>query len=133
MVLSVNAWFFPHYLAPFTCALYALILQKAFRHLRAWRPEHRPVGLALVRLIPLLCLAAAQCLRVIAAPLHLAMPHSPIMWYGTSATGSPRARIRAELRKLFRFHNLRSSDMRRFTPQSMSGFHNAAEISTAPK
>jgi hypothetical protein len=93
--LSLNAWFFPHYAAPFTGALYALLLQ-ALRHARVWRPGGQPRGLALVRMIPIVCLALAG-LRVFAAPVHLAIPRWPSMWYGTEPLGLPRARILAEL------------------------------------
>ena len=93
--LSVNAWLFPHYAAPFTCALYALLLQ-AMRHLRVCRPGHQPVGLALVRIIPVVCLVLAG-LRLCAEPLHLSIPRWPTMWYGTAPLGLPRACVAAEL------------------------------------
>jgi hypothetical protein len=93
--LSMNAWLFPHYVAPFTCALYAILLQ-AMRHLRLWRPNGRPRGLALVRVIPLVCLLLAG-LRLYAAPLGISVPRWPSMWYGTQPLGLPRARVLAEL------------------------------------
>jgi hypothetical protein len=93
--LSLNVWLFPHYIAPFTCALYAILLQ-AMRHLRVWRPGSRPIGLALVRIVPIVCLALAG-LRVIAEPLNLSIPRFPNMWYGTEPLGLPRARVLAEL------------------------------------
>jgi hypothetical protein len=49
--LAVETWFLPHYVAPFTAALYAILLQ-CMRHLRVWRPGGRPSGLFLVRAIP---------------------------------------------------------------------------------
>ncbi len=93
--LSVNVWLFPHYLAPFTCATYAILLQ-AMRHLRAWRPDLRPLGLALVRVIPVLCLVLAG-LRLYAGPLNLSIPRWPSMWYGTEPLGLARARVQTEL------------------------------------
>jgi hypothetical protein len=93
--LSMNAWLFPHYVAPFACALYVILLQ-AMRHLRVWRPGSRPVGLALVRFMPIACLILAG-LRLYAGPLHLSIPRSPPMWYGTEPFGLPRARIQADL------------------------------------
>lgn len=93
--LSMNAWLFPHYVAPFACAVYAILLQ-AMRHLRTWRPGNRPVGLALVRFMPIACLILAG-LRLYAAPLQLSIPRSPPMWYGTEQFGLPRARLQAEL------------------------------------
>jgi hypothetical protein len=93
--LSVNAWLFPHYVAPFTCALYAILLQ-AMRHLRVWRPGHQPLGLALVRIIPVVCLMLVG-LRLCSEPLHLSLPRWPTMWYGTAPLGLPRAHVVAEL------------------------------------
>jgi hypothetical protein len=93
--LSVNAWLFPHYAAPIACAIYVILLQ-AMRHLRLWRPGNQPVGLALVRVIPIACLILAG-LRLYAVPLHLSIPRSPTMWYGTEPFGLPRARVQAEL------------------------------------
>ncbi|MGA9623737.1 MAG: hypothetical protein WBQ65_04650, partial [Bryobacteraceae bacterium] len=93
--LSVNAWLFPHYVAPFTCALYAILLQ-AMRHLRLWRPGNRPLGLSLVRVIPVVCLMLVG-LRLCSAPLHLSISRWPTMWYGTAPFGLPRAQVLAEL------------------------------------
>jgi len=93
--LSMNVWLFPHYVAPFTCGVYAILLQ-AMRHLRQWRPGCQPSGLALVRTIPALCLMLA-CLRLYAEPLKLFIPRWPTMWYGTQPLGLPRAHVLAEL------------------------------------
>jgi hypothetical protein len=93
--LVANAWLFPHYLAPFTCALYALLLQ-AMRHLRLWRRGGQPSGLALVRVIPVVCLMLAG-LRLCSEPLHFSIPRWPTMWYGTAPLGLPRAHVLAEL------------------------------------
>jgi len=95
--LSLNAWLFPHYLAPFACALYAILLQ-AMRHLRVWRPGCRPLGLALVRVIPVVCLILAG-LRLYAEPLNLSIPRWPAMWYGMEPPGLPRAHVLAELER----------------------------------
>jgi len=91
--LSLNAWLFPHYVAPFTCGIYAILLQ-AMRHLRAWRP-----GLALMRALPMVCLILAG-VRLCAAPLELSIPRWPSMWYGTEPLGLPRAHVEAELESL---------------------------------
>ncbi len=96
--LSLNAWLFPHYVAPFACALYAILLQ-AMRHLRVWRPGSRPLGLALVRVIPITCLILAS-LRLYAQPLGLSLPRWPAMWYGTAPLGLPRAHVSAALEAL---------------------------------
>jgi hypothetical protein len=97
--LSANAWFFPHYAAPFTAAIYVLLLQ-CMRHLRQWRPGGRPnarhVGLALVRYAVLVCLMLAG-IRIYAQPLGLAIGRWPSMWYGTEPLGLPRAKVAAQL------------------------------------
>jgi hypothetical protein len=95
--LSMNAWLFPHYVAPFACAIYVVLLQ-AMRHLRVWRPGNQPVGLALVRAVAIACVILAG-LRLYAGPLHLSIPRSPTLWYGTEPFGLPRARIQAELER----------------------------------
>ena len=93
--LSVNAWLSAHYVAPFVGGLFVMLLT-AMRHLRAWRPGQRGCGVALVRTIPVVCLLLAG-LRVFAAPLGIAIPRWPTMWYGTEPLGLPRAHVLAEL------------------------------------
>jgi hypothetical protein len=93
--LSVNAWLFPHYVAPFACGLFAILMQ-TMRHLRVWRPGRRPLGLALVRAVPVVCLMLVG-LRLCSGPLNLSIPRWPTMWYGTEPLGVLRARVLAEL------------------------------------
>lgn len=93
--LSVNAWFFPHYAAPLTGAIYVLLLQ-CMRHLRHWTVGRRPVGLALIRGLVLVCLMLGG-LRIYAAPMNLALHRWPSMWYGTAPLGLPRASVSARL------------------------------------
>jgi hypothetical protein len=96
--LAVETWLIPHYTAPFTAGLYALLLQ-SMRHLRAWRPAGRPSGLFLVRAIPVLCLALAG-LRLYAHPLHLYLApdtFSTRAWFGTEPLGLARAHVLKEL------------------------------------
>jgi hypothetical protein len=66
--LSLEVFTFPHYFAPATCLLYLVLIQ-CMRHLRLWRWKGKPAGLALVRAIPVLCLAMV-ILRVSLATLH---------------------------------------------------------------
>jgi hypothetical protein len=96
--LCLNAWLFPHYLAPFAGALYVFLLQ-AMRHLRAWRPGRQAYGLAIVRTLPVLCLLLAG-VRVFAAPLGISVTRWPSMWYGTEPLGLARARVVSELESL---------------------------------
>lgn len=93
--LSLNAWLFPHYLAPFTGALYVILLQ-CMRHLRVGRREGQRLGLALVRLTPVLCLALAA-IRLGAIPMNLNIDRWPTMWYGTRPLGLARAHLQAKL------------------------------------
>src|SRR5262249_25028025 len=46
-------WSAPHYAAPVTCVIYALLAQ-GVRHLRVWKWKSRPTGVALSRALVLL-------------------------------------------------------------------------------
>jgi hypothetical protein len=92
----VEIYVFPHYLAPFTAAFYAIGLQ-AMRHLRLWQPDNQPVGRTLIRLIGSLCIVLAG-VRLCAEPLHVGLPGWPgpwsSAWYGSdSRSGAARAQI----------------------------------------
>jgi hypothetical protein len=92
----VEIYVFPHYLAPFTAAFYAIGLQ-AMRHLRLWQPDNQPVGRTLIRLIGSLCIVLAG-VRLCAEPLHVGLPRWPgpwsSAWYGSdSRSGAARAQI----------------------------------------
>ncbi|MEX2260517.1 MAG: hypothetical protein WD696_01125 [Bryobacteraceae bacterium] len=86
--LCLNAWFFPHYAAPATAIVYAVLIQ-CMRHLRAWRP-------AMANMIPALCILLVV-IRLLAGPLNLTISRWPSMWYGTEGLGLPRWRIASEL------------------------------------
>jgi hypothetical protein len=99
----VEIFLFPHYLAPFTAAFYAIGLQ-AMRHLRLWSPGNQPVGMVLVRLTVTLCVVLAG-LRFSAEPLHLGLPVWPgpwaSEWYGSDRrSGAPRAQIESRLEQI---------------------------------
>jgi len=66
--LAFETWTMPHYFAPATGLLYIVIVQ-CMRHLRLWRWRKQPVGAALVRMVPVLCVAMVV-LRVVAAAAH---------------------------------------------------------------
>ncbi len=98
--LATETWFIPHYVAPFTAAFYAILLQ-CMRHLRIWRPSGRPTGVFLVRAIPAICVLLAG-LRLYASPLNLYLApdtSSTLAWFGTSPLGLPRAHILAQLER----------------------------------
>ncbi len=99
----VEVYMLPHYAAPFTAAFYAIGLQ-AMRHLRLWRPEGKPVGVALTRFMVFLCVALAG-LRLFARPLRLAPSEWPpsswnLTWYGPEHFGVERAQIEDRLEHL---------------------------------
>jgi hypothetical protein len=96
--LAVNTWFYAHYAAPMTGLIYALVLQ-GLRHVRVWRRHGRPVGIAIARSVPVVCLGMAL-LRVCAQPLIFYMPPDwPMTWYYTRPGNVERARILAQLQK----------------------------------
>jgi hypothetical protein len=101
--MSLQIFLLPHYLAPFTAAFYAIGLQ-AMRHLRLWRFEGKPTGLALIRFIVTICVVMTG-LRLFAGPLHLALPEYPaaawnFTWYGPDHFGAERTRVEENLRQL---------------------------------
>lgn len=66
--LALDNFFRPHYFAPGVGLLYLLLLQ-SMRHLRNWQRHGRPVGLGLVRAVPMVC-CAMVILRVTAVLAH---------------------------------------------------------------
>ena len=95
--LSMSAWLFPHYVAPFVGGVYAMLLL-AMMHLRALGTDQRPYGLAMVRFTVVVCILLAV-VRVFAAPLGIEIRRWPTMWYGTEPLGLPRARVLSELER----------------------------------
>jgi hypothetical protein len=94
--LALNTWFYPHYAAPITGVIYAVVLQGMRRMRAGWR-RGSPAGLLLARSIPLVCLGMAG-LRVFAQPLSFYMPPDwPMTWYYTQPGNTERARILDQL------------------------------------
>ena len=101
--MSIQIYYLPHYVAPFTAAFYAIGLQ-GMRHLRLWRSASQPVGLAMVRLTVTLCVVLAV-VRLFALPLHIRMAEWPTgewiaEWYGPGVFGQERANIEKKLEGL---------------------------------
>jgi hypothetical protein len=101
--MSIQVFLLPHYLAPFTAVFYAVGLQ-AMRHLRVWKPEHKLIGMGLIRGMLTVCLVMCG-LRLYAGPLHLALPQYPspawnFVWYGPDHFGTERARVESDLQQL---------------------------------
>jgi hypothetical protein len=76
--LALPIYFNPHYAAPMTAAIYALVLQ-AMRYLRLWRWRGKAVGPGLVRAIPVICVLLFL-LRAAAPQLHIP---TPVEWHYT--------------------------------------------------
>ena len=98
--MVIEIYLVAHYLAVFTCVMYAIGLQ-AMRHLRVWEPGGRPVGLALVRTALTVCVIMAV-IRLGARPLGIApfeRPESEWMglWYGPEHFGADRANVQSQL------------------------------------
>jgi len=96
----IEIFVLPHYVSPFAPAIYAIGLQ-AMRHLRLWKPEGKPVGLAIVRWTMVTCVALAG-LRLFAEPLYLAPSKWPpsnwnFTWFGPEHYGTERANIERQL------------------------------------
>ena len=101
--MVIEIFLIPHYLAPFTVIFYAIGLQ-CMRHLRVWKPGGQPVGLSLVRLTVVSCVALGV-LRLYAEPLHFrSAPWPPAEWvcewYGPGRFGVARADIESKLEQL---------------------------------
>lgn len=56
LAIAAEIWVMPHYAAPFTCVVYLLVIQ-GMRHLRSAPGRNRMLGRAIVRAVPLGCLA----------------------------------------------------------------------------
>jgi hypothetical protein len=71
--IGVEAWHQPHYFAPMTCIVYAVVIQ-GLRHLRQWRRNGTKLGRALVPIVGIACFAV--CLFNIRAE-YLGVPRNP--------------------------------------------------------
>ncbi|MGA9055913.1 MAG: hypothetical protein WB763_05315 [Terriglobia bacterium] len=97
--LALPIYFVPHYAAPMTAAIYALVLQ-SMRYLRLWSWRGKAVGLGLVRAIPAICVLLFL-LRAAAPQLHIPTPvewsHT---WDSENFQNLDRARALAQLEGL---------------------------------
>jgi hypothetical protein len=62
-------YFNPHYSAPVSCVIYALVAM-AMRCVRSWSRSGKATGIAIARFIPVICVLL-MLLRAAAGPLHL--------------------------------------------------------------
>lgn len=96
MALAVEVFFLPHYAAPMTALILALVLI-AMRRVRAWHWKGRPAGVFLSRTIPVLC-GLMVLLRASATAMHIPLtPAWPATWYNLAPVRTDRARIIEEL------------------------------------
>jgi hypothetical protein len=97
LALAVEIPSIPHYAAPLTGAMYALVLM-AMRYLRhSWAPRGKLSGVFLTRAIGSICILLVL-FRAAAVPLGLPLPPWwPPTWAGPTAIGPNRASIEAEL------------------------------------
>jgi hypothetical protein len=97
--VALPIYFIPHYAAPITAAIYALVLG-AMRYLRLWRWRGKRAGLGLVRAIPAICVLLFL-LRAAAPQLHIP---TPVEWKHTWASehfqNLDRASAVAQLKRL---------------------------------
>lgn len=128
--MGIGVFLIPHYLAPFTAVVYALGLQ-SLRHVRQWKWNGTPAGIALLRNIVLACLVLT-CVRIAAEPLHIEPPQWPIgpwlcTWIGPGRFGVDRAAVAAQLDRLPGKHLV----FVRYSPQHEPGdqwVYNGADI-----
>jgi len=67
--LAVQTWTMPHYVAPATGLIYIVLIQ-CLRHMRLWRWRGQPIGVAFLRVIPMIAIAMVL-LRVSAVAAHV--------------------------------------------------------------
>jgi hypothetical protein len=101
--LALPLYFIPHYAAPITAAIYALVLD-AMRHLRLWSWRGKRAGLGMVRAIPAICVLLFL-LRAAAPQLHIPTPaDKKNSWAGEQTHNLDRAMALAQLKGLVGDH-----------------------------
>jgi len=94
--LALPIYFIPHYAAPLTAAIYALVLQALrYLRLRSWRGKH--AGLGMARAIPAICVILFL-VRAAAPQLHIPTPtNRDNDWAGEQAHNWDRAQALRQL------------------------------------
>jgi len=94
--LAVEVYCLPHYAAPVTCLIYAVVLV-SMRQLRAWRFFGRPVGRFLARAVPAICIVMLV-LRIAGPPLHLYDEDEwRQKWYNSLSPRTGRVAVESQL------------------------------------
>jgi hypothetical protein len=97
--MALPLYFIPHYAAPITAAIYALVLE-AMRHLRLWSWRGKRAGLGMVRAIPVICVLLFL-LRAAAPQLHIPTPvNRDNDWAGEQTHNLDRAQALRQLQAL---------------------------------
>ncbi len=105
--MAIQIYLFPHYLAPFTAALYAVGLQ-AMRHLWQWRPGHQNVGMTMTRFLVSICVLMTV-VRLFDKQLHCPVPARPVStwvcnWFGPDHFDRERETVQRRLEQLSGSH-----------------------------
>jgi len=96
--LALEIFFFPHYAAPMTALVIALVVQ-AMRYLRIWQWHGRPTGQFLVRAVPLISGSMfLACLGANALGCNL-LPYYPYAWYSSPPGILERASVQSQLQQ----------------------------------
>jgi len=98
---AMPIWYTPHYSAPITCAILALLLI-ALRRLRVWQWCSKPAGKFITRAVPFICVLLLA-LRTAAGPLHIPLPArwpaaGVPTWCSLAPSNQKRAAILARLK-----------------------------------
>ena len=88
-------YFSPHYVAPLTCAIYALIMI-TMQGLRRWRPCGKPSGVVLVRAVPII-VVTLLILCALSPAARSDLTPQMATWYSPITVNTYRARIIAQL------------------------------------
>jgi len=88
-------YFSPHYIAPITCAIYALLMI-AMQNLRRWCPWGKPSGITLVRAMPMIAVATLTLCALSQGARNELTPQIAT-WYSPITVNSYRARLIARL------------------------------------
>ncbi|HJY79565.1 MAG TPA: hypothetical protein VKK81_00560 [Candidatus Binatia bacterium] len=126
--LAVEVHFYPHYIAPVTGLMLAIVLQ-GMRHLSVWQRHGQQGGRFLVRAIVAICVLLTV-LRVGAKPMHLPLASE---WPQTWCCAEPGNLDRAQVLELLKEYPGRQLAIVRY--QSYHDFHeewvyNEADIDT---
>ena len=97
VALTAEVFSFPHYAAPAVALIYTFLLQ-SMRHLRVWKWRRKPVGLMLVRAIPIVCILMLG-IRIKAADLGAWTTPGPWTWDSDQKGDLERACLLEELGK----------------------------------